>query len=108
MNKVVLLRLKKCQVPRRKCPWGARREERGLVIPNERRTTQHGVFLGATRRAEPVSLPSSVIPRGYVVTRLCSTTTLRSLCLAGQRNRFGSTTLFIENAPSRESTYADQ
>ncbi len=35
MNKAVPLRLKKRQ---------ARREERSLLIVNERRTTQHGVF----------------------------------------------------------------
>lgn len=59
----------------------ARREESGLVIPNERRTTQNGAFSGATRRAGPIFPPSGVL------IRLCRLTTLRSLCLADQKNR---------------------
>jgi len=47
----VLWHLKKCQ---------ARHEERGLVIPNERRITPHGIFSGATRRAEPIFYPAAL------------------------------------------------
>jgi len=57
---IALLSLKKCQAPRRKCPWGASREESGLVIPNERRTTQYGVFSDPTRRAEPIFHPAAL------------------------------------------------
>jgi len=46
-----LLILKKCQ---------ARREESGLVIPNERRTTQYGIFSGSTQRAEPIFHPAAL------------------------------------------------
>ncbi len=45
MSKAMLLRLKKHQ---------ARREERGLLIVNKRRTTRHGIFPGTTRRAGPL------------------------------------------------------
>jgi len=93
MNKAVLLHLKKRQ---------ARREERSLLIANERRATQSGIFSGATQRAESVFSSSGVIPRGHVVAHLCSTTTLRSLCLAGRKNRLGSMALFIENAPKSQ------
>lgn len=48
---IALLSLKKCQ---------ASREENGLVIPNERRTTQHGVFSDPTRRAEPIFHPAAL------------------------------------------------
>jgi len=47
----LLLSLKKSQ---------ARREESDLVIPNERRTTQHGIFSGSTRRAEPIFHPAAL------------------------------------------------
>ncbi|MBT3055840.1 MAG: hypothetical protein KME69_13315, partial [Candidatus Thiodiazotropha sp. (ex Codakia orbicularis)] len=39
----------------------SRREERSLVIPNERRATPSGAFSGATRRAGAVFAPSGVI-----------------------------------------------
>ena len=71
-RQVALLRLKIRQ---------ARREERGLVTPNEQRTTQHGAFSGTTRRAGPVFPPSGVI------IRLSRPTTLRSFCIARQKNR---------------------
>jgi len=45
----VLWSLKKCQT---------RREERRLVIPNKRRTTPYGVFLGITRRAGLIFYPA--------------------------------------------------
>ena len=86
MNKAILLCLKNRQ---------ARREEKGLLIANERRTTRHGAFSGATRRAEPLFLSSGVI------TRLCELTTPRSFCLAGQKQRPGSTALFIESTPKQ-------
>ncbi len=35
---------------RRKCPWGARRAERSLVVPNERCATPHGLIGEPTRR----------------------------------------------------------
>ncbi len=35
-----------------------KREERSLVIPNKRRTTPYGVFLGAIRRAELIFYPA--------------------------------------------------
>jgi len=47
MHKAMLLCLKKCQ---------ARCEERGLFIANERRTPQHGVFLGTTCRVGSTAL----------------------------------------------------
>jgi len=47
----VLLGLKKCQT---------RREGSDLAIPNERQATQHGIFSGPTRRAEPIFHPAAL------------------------------------------------
>ena len=58
----------------------SRREERGLVIPNERRATPSGAFSGTTRRAGAVFPPSGVIIRSF------SSAKPRSFCLAGQKN----------------------
>jgi len=67
-----LLSLKKCQ---------SRREARRLVVPNKQRVTQSGAFSGSTRRAGTLFVPHCV------ASRLCSTTTLRSLRLVGHKKR---------------------
>ena len=59
----------------------SRREERSLVIPNERQATPSGAVWGTTRRAWPVLRPS------FVVSRLSSATTPRFFRLAGAQNR---------------------
>jgi hypothetical protein len=58
----------------------SRREEKGLVIPNERRATQSGTFSGSTRRA------GTFFTFRCVIIRLCRVTTLRSFCLAEGKN----------------------
>ena len=58
----------------------SRREKRSLVIPNERRATTSGAFLGRTRRAETISPPSVVISHSFGMTKQ------RSFCLAGRKN----------------------
>jgi len=64
---------------------------------NKRRVTKSGAFVGATlslliENALAIFLPSGVIPKtlaalmGQALNRLCRVTTLRSSCLAGQKN----------------------
>jgi len=65
-----LLKLKKRQ---------ARHEERGLVVPNKRRTTLHGIFSASTRRAMPhLSLSGVII-------HLFGTTKPSSFCFAEEK-----------------------
>jgi len=73
IKKAVLLYLKKHQ---------ARREERGLVFPNKRRTTQHGAFLGTTRRADLCYYPAA-LSLAYVEQLHCA----RSALLGNNRDR---------------------
>ncbi len=58
----------------------SRREERGLVIPNERRATPSGAFSGSTRRA------GTIVAFSCVVSRLCRMTTLRFFRRAEDNN----------------------
>ena len=58
----------------------SRREKHGLVIPNKRRATQSGGFLGTTRRA------GAIFPASCVVSRLCRMTTPHAFRLAGEKN----------------------
>ncbi len=58
----------------------SRREECGLVIPNERRATPSGAFSGSTRRA------GTIVAFSCVVSRLCRVTTLRFFRLAEDNN----------------------
>ncbi len=70
------------------CPKSgqARREERDLVVLNERRVTLHGSIWGATRRDGAIFPQSCVAPRGHVVARLCTTSTRCSLRLVLRKN----------------------
>jgi len=70
IGQAVLLHLKERQ---------ARREERSLVTPKERRTTQRGAFSGATRRAGPIFRPAALSFTH------ADHDTQRSFCLAGQK-----------------------
>ena len=80
-------RPKSGQAPRRKCPhafagagsWGARHEERDLVVLNERRVTPPGSIWGATRRDE------AIFPQPCVAARLCTANTQRSPRCEGVR-----------------------
>ena len=71
----------------------SRREERSLVIPNERRATPGGVVTGSTLRAGPV------LPPGGVAARLSGLATRRSRRLAGQQNRPGRAASHSVNTP---------
>ncbi|MES9861245.1 MAG: hypothetical protein ABW138_10390, partial [Candidatus Thiodiazotropha sp. 4PDIVS1] len=84
LNESTLLPLKKRQ---------SRREERGLVTPNERRATPNGAFSGVTRRAEAIFPPSGVIIRS------CRMTTPCSFCLAGRKNSLSRVDSFSVNRP---------
>jgi len=73
-----LLRLKKCQ---------PKREARRLLVANKQRAMPNGTFSGATRRAGTLFSPHTASPRAptFGASRLCSTTTLRSLRPEGVR-----------------------
>jgi len=59
----------------------SRREARRLLVANKQRATPSGVVEGETRRAGTLFAPHCV------ASRLCSTTTLRSLRLVEQKKR---------------------
>jgi hypothetical protein len=76
----------------------ARREERSLVIPNKRRATRHGPFLGAARRAGAASVQSD-LPRYGVAPRSYGMTTSRSLRLVSRQSGHWRVDLICINRP---------
>ena len=65
---------------KKKIQGQARREERGLVPPNERRATPHAPIGGTTRG------DGAIFPPCFVTAHSCAASTSRSQCLAGRKN----------------------
>ena len=91
-------------IPNQRCSpktGQTRREERGLVIPNERRATQYGPFWDATRRDGVICL------QDCVTFRSCTASTHRSMRLVPKKNDLRRWFVISVNRPRYYLTSAE-